>query len=555
MIAVAAWLVASVGPAGAVTLWDNDSADRQWSTPANWNPNALPTSADDTRIDTASSLALPVQFAGGSGFTSVLNLGYAAGDAGYLEVTGGTLTNASTSADSNIGYGGTGWLRLRNGNVFAGKDVFLGNLTGSSGTCLIDGGTLTAGKVLHVGYRGTATVVITNGTMQSSGLSSVMIGDQAGSFGRVTISNGTFASSYSLYVGYSGEGELYIRGGTVSAARVLTVGDASSGKGLLRHESGTLNISRDATVGGQGYGTLLANAPCSFGYNLTIGNGTTSTGLVEVAAVTVTLGVANLYNLYVGNAGYGRLISHGGTIGSTYRTSDLFVRAASTAFGLYQGWGVCSSQRQVINNGLVIADGEGTERDLNLSTLDGYTTTEAWDNTIENTTTNGWYATRKGRLMLANKTVTVSGTPASYSWGESQADTQIDLINSVRLTFASIAGTTPYFRFYLLAPDRTSDLPALPAGRTVIGVWDGSFSGTSFGTLGLEFRYDHVAAAGKTPTIFRYNTTTTAWEPVATTVLSGYRLSVSGLSAMGTAKIGLFAAVLPASSGTKVMIR
>lgn len=88
------------------------------------------------------------------------------------------------------------------------------------------------------------------------------------------------------------------------------------------------------------------------------------------------------------------------------------------------------------------------------------------------------------------------------------------------------------------------------------GDWFKESSGTDFGTIGVEFRYDHVAAGGKTPELYRYNTTAAAWQSVAAVELAGYRLAASGLAAQGTAKIGWFAvAVSTAPPPTAVLVR
>lgn len=98
--------------------------------------------------------------------------------------------------------------------------------------------------------------------------------------------------------------------------------------------------------------------------------------------------------------------------------------------------------------------------------------------------------------------------------------------------------------------------PPPPARRALIGVWDGYFSGTAFGTFDAEFRYDHVAADGKAVELYRYDGTAGAWALQEAETLAGHRLRAAGLSAQGTAKIGLFAAaVSSAPPPTLLLIR
>jgi hypothetical protein len=515
----------------------------------------VPATNDDVRINAACSEALPVQFAGGNGFAARIDLGTATNDAGYIEILDGVLTNASTSLEVNIGNAGTGWLRQTNGSFYVANNLNVGNGASSRGTCLVAGGTMRVGKVTYIGRSGTGTVVQTGGTISAPFNNSVFIGSASGSSGTLIVSNGVFGVSgqgYNIYVGDGGRGELDVCGGTVYMSRHMYIANGSSSFGTVRHESGTLSVGYDLHVARTGQGVMVVQAPVTC-RELGIGLFSGGRGYLEVGSVAMTLG-ANAATV-VGDQGSGVLVLKGGSIAGTGNSADLIVRNNAAGYGLFRGWGTHGSSRQINNNGLIIADGEGVETNLNLTTLDGYSTTEAWANSIENSSTNGWYAVNKGRLMLANKSVAVTNLPSSYNWGEPQGDAQIDLVNSLRLTFASIAGTSPYFRFYLLASDRTSDLPPMPSNRRIIGAWEGFFSGTSFGTLGLEFRYDHVAAAGRVPNIYRYNTATAAWDPVATTVLSDYRLSVSGLTAQGTAKIGLFAAAVSPTTGTTILVR
>ena len=72
------------------------------------------------------------------------------------------------------------------------------------------------------------------------------------------------------------------------------------------------------------------------------------------------------------------------------KSGSLEIRVNSGASGLLTGWGEVSASdtgAEIVNNGIVRADGLGEERTLNISTPKYY-----YKNTIENDGTNGWYA-------------------------------------------------------------------------------------------------------------------------------------------------------------------
>ena len=74
-----------------------------------------------------------------------------------------------------------------------------------------------------------------------------------------------------------------------------------------------------------------------------------------------------------------------------------------------------------------------------------------------------------------------------------------------------------------------------------MGVWNCTFAGAFNNTLDLEARYDHVAAGGAAVSLLRYNTGTSTWDVLSDTVLSGYRLSATGVTSGGASKVGLIA--------------
>ncbi|MDD5705486.1 MAG: hypothetical protein PHR35_06140, partial [Kiritimatiellae bacterium] len=163
---------------------------------------------------------------------------------------------------------------------------------------------------------------------------------------------------------------------------------------------------------------------------------------------------------------------------------NLFViRYVNADKGLLQGWGSLSgggNSVAVTMNGRVVADGYGQERDLDMSGLGPVSHTTGFTFT----STNGWFAQNKGRLVLPPRGpwVNATGTP---TWGDS--DGEVTLVNSVRMALTSVSGT---LNGALLAIDHGSVSNDL---SRPIGVWD--FSGVTFAACGLSIRYDDVKAA------------------------------------------------------------
>jgi hypothetical protein len=149
--------------------------------------------------------------------------------------------------------------------------------------------------------------------------------------------------------------------------------------------------------------------------------------LVDSGNVELTTTAA----LEVGAQGSGRLIlGSADAPGSVHAASALdvpvIVRATPEAHGLVQGWGTLGTGGTLINNGRIVADGNGQIRTLNLTDF------ARVENTIDNPPdgTNGWYAQNGGSLQLPP----VQIHSGAYTWGESPTDPTLDLVNSLRIT-------------------------------------------------------------------------------------------------------------------------
>ena len=181
---------------------------------------------------------------------------------------------------------------------------------------------------------------------------------------------------------------------------------------------------------------------------------------------------------------------------------SLVVRADPAGSGTIEGAGTVSLSGTLLNNGSAIADGHGQGR-----TLDFYGFREV-TNSIENPPVggkHGWFAKGGGRLTLPARRVP-AGT-STYTFGESDADPVLDLVNSARLTLHDTPADGS-IEVSLLALDR-GGVPPLPRGHTFVGIWQvdlvalqtdpatGAVSSDpmSPGGIDLAVRYDDALAA------------------------------------------------------------
>ena len=283
----------------------------------------------------------------------------------------------------------------------------------------------------------------------------------------VTQNGGTFSSNG---VRIGGNATIDLNGGQMTARTDgFVVGDAGGG-----------NVTMNQTGG-----TLTTNA-------LAVGK-TGTTGIYNMTGGTIN-GVQYGGNFYIGAIGAGA-----GSVQSEFNLGDAdstgtiqMSQDASLAIdsrnSMLRGWGVFdlggagSTAARLWNDGVVKADGYGTDRDLDLSQFNHVETYS----TI-NTGTNGWYAVNGGRLLLP--TVAVAAGNGSYNWGDDSYFTSTNLVNSLRvnLTGASAGSLSAA----LLADDR-SDVAA-HEGLAFLAVWD--IDQLTFANANLIFRYDDAKAA------------------------------------------------------------
>jgi hypothetical protein len=164
----------------------------------------------------------------------------------------------------------------------------------------------------------------------------------------------------------------------------------------------------------------------------------------------------------------------------------MVVRAQPTADGAVQGWGKIELRGVLDQNGRVIADGGGVDRDLDLSSFSRIT------NQLDNSPfgeRNGWFATSGGRLVLPAQYV--RGGSSTVTFGECQTDPSLDLVNSVRMTFEDV--TQPGFAKVSIVSSDRSDVPDAPAGVNFGSIWQTDLSGIVTDSIAFSARYDAPA--------------------------------------------------------------
>jgi T5SS/PEP-CTERM-associated repeat protein len=501
-----------------------------WSNSANWTELAVPTVTDDAYIDNSSTSV--VSIAGNECHS--LYPGYSNNSTGTLQITSGQLDIAS-------------WVRAG----FSDTSKAVINMSG--------GKLIVTNSTLYVGFYGDAEFNQSGGTnhvytfsvsfgSNSDGIYNLTDGtlliETGGGYmgwngkGTFLQSGGIMIANNFFIIGFSANDEVsyYQQTNGYSFAKAMKIGYNSGSAGRMDLFNTAKHVSANYTyVGlfGSGELNIYDSADfCVYNYNLYIGGNSGSTGVVNLVSGSLSLSNTVNRTLFVGNEGSGTLnLGNAETTGvvtnQRYATGgSLIVKATASADGTVNGWGDVGLYSTLENNGRIIANGYGIDRALNMSNF------ASFNNKLDNTTDNGWFAINQGELILADVAVSGAGL---YNWGELSTDTSIDLVNSVKLDLADGTGN---LTGKLLASDRTD----VPEGLDkIIGVW--TFSGVTPSSAILSFRYDDVLAAENglsTEKLAIYQFVDGSWVRVAGSVDDVNKIittdSVSTLSTFAVAK-------------------
>jgi RNA polymerase sigma factor (sigma-70 family) len=205
----------------------------------------------------------------------------------------------------------------------------------------------------------------------------------------------------------------------------------------------------------------------------------------------------------------------------------------SNTGGVLRGWGKVAFTGTFDMNGVVIADGYGQQKTLDLSSVASVT------HTILNSPSgiNGWYAQDGGKLVLPATPISAGTT--TFTWGDATDKTTLDLVNSARLTLYD-ALTSGTVSIALLAPNR-SEVPAVPAGYDVQTIWNLTTS-VKYGSLDITARYGLAGAdlIGATSGLGVYYYDNGKWNPAPDSGVDISHRLITALDLPPTAYIALF---------------
>ena len=447
--------------------------------------------------------------------------------------------NLMLRTDATIGYRSAALAEINGGGVSISGTCTVGRASGSSGTLVLNGGSITAKTFVVVGEAGQGTALLTGGNLGLTG--DFRIGNASGGAGTVT-NTGAAITAANLHAGYQAGtfGRLIHTGGSISAGTYLQIG-RNGGIGECEMDA---PFSAKIMIIGTGLAPTLP------------GTGTVTVAENAVGAVSEFLRVNN-----------GDLFMRGGQIhlqnvGNPNRT-NLYVRTGEDRRGLIRGWGSFTNVSEsitlrMVNNGQIIADGEGAERDLDFNLIAVVNN----DIPMAFTDTNGWYAVNKGRVLLPRTSQTfVSGQ--NYCLGDLYTKPVPEMVNSVGFAFTTDKWAMIRGGFYDAG---RSDIPAgLPAHLRPFGVWQiGAFSErvkltkVSFSGVSLTFRYDHTRLRPTDSSLRLFRHDGTAWVQVGSAAPGGDPLIATDAPlapvASGDYNIGWFAVMAVENNGTMISI-
>jgi hypothetical protein len=583
----------------------------------------LPTSNDNVRINATAPKA-----ENGNALTVTNGVFaecamFAAGDQNYdgtawFRLDGGSLT---CNTHFVIGRYYPGLATLESGTLYGKGEFYIGSQPGSSGTVTNNGATVNCNNFIWANYAATPAALVQNGgsmtgrvdvTIGNSGEAAATfnggvlsigrtcyVGRATGSYGALVLNDGLVSGRTSVLFGHSGQALAVLNGGALDVVGDLRIGNASGGSGTvtntgaavsanniligytasaagrLVHTGGSLSAANQLQAGRQaGIGEFEADAPFTvkqmiIGTVAASGSSIPGTGTVTMAEnALATVGEF----LRVNNGG---LLMRGGAIhlsnvGNPNRT-NLFVRSYEDSRARIQGWGYIGYTNEnitlrMLNNGQIVADGEGVERDLDLNMIAVVNT----DIPNGPDGTNGWYAVNKGRLVYPRSMAVTfpAGTPTTVCSGDLHNKAVPELVNSLGVTMTYATAAIRAIRTVLCAPDRTDIPPGLPEHLVPVGVWRvGSFTqvktppftAASFTECLPAFRYDWTKLTPKTSSLRLFRHNGTAWVQVGAAVPDSTRLiaadaPLAPLSGQDF-NIGWFALMAVERNGTLISVQ
>lgn len=216
------------------------------------------------------------------GLTGRVHIGSGEGATGTLNINSGRFIMSHGEEYSSDGFylgeaGGSGTVNQRSGEVFAGGQLSIGYLAGSTGEYTIDSGSLTVADSSYVGYGGTGTLNVNGGTVD--------------------------LNHYSVVGLDGGTGTVNQAGGSVSIKNQLIIGSGEGSKGIYNLKAGTVQTLDGIIVGSEGSGIVNQTGGNVITNNVSImSNGSAnksvynfSAGTIQVATIDAIGSVINMY--------------------------------------------------------------------------------------------------------------------------------------------------------------------------------------------------------------------------------------------------------------------
>ncbi len=251
-------------------------ATGNWAVGANWSPAGAPGATSDAVINNGGTAQITTSVT-----ASRLVLGQNAGNSGTVTIgTGGLLTTVGGGSGDDIGFRGSGTLRLLGGGLYNfGSHVFvLGLNAGSSGTVTIDG---PGSRLFGTGDAFIATLGASSMTLTNGG---------AFAAGNLRISDNTNAQTGRLNV---------FSGSNVTLTGSLTAGANIGTTGIVNVDgTGSRITSNGAIIGSSGTGilTLTNGGTFNSGGTMTLGRGHSG---------TLNIGLGGVPGVMIGNVAGG----------------------------------------------------------------------------------------------------------------------------------------------------------------------------------------------------------------------------------------------------------
>ncbi|MFO7936575.1 MAG: FecR domain-containing protein [Kiritimatiellia bacterium] len=372
----------------------------------------------------------------------------------------------------------------------------------------------------YMNYPGTAHLRLDGGTLTSA--TSTIIGMYYP--GLATLESGILYTEKDFLIGGYGNpdgwGVVTNNGADISALRVH-MGHEAGTFGRLVHNNGYLDcrasdIHSSLQVGLNG-GAGEFEADAGFKVNsMGIGRRTSSAGPYGTGIVRLAEGaVGEVHDAL--NIANGTMFMDGGIIrleNTTGTLTNLYLNEGAENHCSIEGWGAfsCSDLKttlRMINNGTIIADGKGVERDLDFNLIAVINSENA---------SGGWYAVNRGRVLFP-RTYQSFSPGTYYCLGDLYSKETPALVNSLAFSFSS--PVCCMVRGGLCAPDRRDIPEGLPENMQRIGVWClGAYSDKAllkketFSGISLVFRYDDAKFSPKSSKVQLYHYNGDSWDRV-----------------------------------------